>query len=204
VGPNGSGKTFVLKIIWMLSFLAFIEVNGKSKNLDAIKFAQKTLESTFDDVKQFHGTFVAEFERATVDLNIDKGKVFSCLINLNKGVTKAAVPIFMSKNLRTFDQLEQMLKLKKKIGEENIEEFYKIYDLVYAVKITDILSKGFEVTKEFNESLDAFGLKDRFKKFILIGDTQLSYVDHNDCIRSLTTLSAGEQSLLNMFITTMG
>ena len=208
VGQNGSGKSLLLKFNWLFSsILQFVVLYKTMTNDELKKHFTFLFEHSFDK-NDFTGEFIMYFENATVYTKMTNGviELFSC--DLDPEVEDSVTPIFMSKNTRTNDDIVKYMKIKKMCGAELTEEcinklfgFYKVYDVSFIElmlkKINGkVISK--EQAEKFSESFS--GMKH-------IEGT--IHVDYDNCTIICTneetkesinfcTLSAGEQSLLNM------
>jgi len=200
VGPNGSGKTLILKMLWFANTVAMGAVKEKTLPLGMtiIDLAQFTLNHTFDNC-DFEGSLKVNYERGSIKIAFVNGNVIGVEPDL-QDVTDMAVPIFMSKDARTFNQIKMIMQLQATVGQEKTLEMVKLYDLVYIEFLKKKLAKGLPITKEFKQSLDDFGLKQYDMQSFKIDNSSVYFTDSKGKDTEMTVLSAGEQSIVNMFI----
>lgn len=216
VGQNGSGKTLLLKLIWVTSFisLSFIEARKKKQNFNTLELGQFTFDSCFDN-QIFNGTIKTYYNNGDLEIILDNGKIQDIIINFDDTIDSASFPIFMSKDLRTFDNIHRYLKLRKTLkinGNLNVnlleefkelQGFYKLYDIMYVERLlTQLKHQEYEVTQKFKDTLSNYDLdKLKIKSFGFNEiDSYFYYLNEDDDKINLSTLSAGEQSLINIFL----
>lgn len=220
VGPNGSGKSFVLKTVWMVNFLTLIKLAGDefmtalSQSTGHVgNVPQFVVDNTFVD-QHFIGTIDAEFEQGNLEVVLKEGVVEEVNLQVNDGVETAPVPIFMSKNLRTFDEMKgylnfQNLASKTPNGDDEILKAYRLYDCMFMSMFQIAFGgKKLQLSDELTTQLDAFleGREDRKLRFMeldLTSNEIIGYLENGDRV-DLTTWSAGEQSIVNMFVANSG
>ena len=106
----------------------------------------------------------------------------------------------MSTETRTFWQIEKCLKIIEKLEEEEYFKFYKTYDIIFCQMIREKYYSEIIVNENIKDSLKKFELdKHNISKFIY-KDDKFKYVNNNGEELDLTSLSAGEQSLINMLL----
>lgn len=217
VGTNGSGKTLILKINWCLSYIAemFIAKKRAGDNSSTIDMVQYIFDKSFED-QDFNGELGCVFTNTgSIKIIFEKGKVTEAIIDIDDDVENQGLPIFMSKDTRTFDAYKRYLQTRKLIGikgdismnhpslMEKLLEQYKLYDVIFLERIIGILlQKPIILKKSMKESLnDTFEITVQIESIGLDENkSELYYVDSTGKVGLLTKLSAGEQSLINMIV----
>lgn len=213
VGKNGIGKTFILKLVWALSnvFNGVIFAHQKGAMVTTKETAQFFLDNTFDN-QDINGKIKLNLKDGSLIINMDKGKVIDSKYVLPMMQLKDYEPLpatFMSKTSRTYSDLIQYLKFKDMMGITNIgkeEEMkkvlkmYKLYDVLFFEKSIIKYSAGFNMPPNFLKKLqDDFEIN-RDIQTIKIDNLDVVYIDSTGKQTSMSILSAGEQSLINILI----
>ena len=208
VGPNGSGKTIIMKFTYALALITAMRVEGGvSVNLE--QCAQFVFNSCFDDM-DFNGTIKGNYEKGSTKVYLDNGTVKKVKYIMAPEVTIPTPPVFMSKDIRTFDSIKTYLKIRKKCGimgiptppeMEELLDFYKLYDINHVESMLHKFKSKVTTSEPFREAMKGFDLKPQIMEiFYDPHDCDFKYVDDKGVELSLTRLSAGEQSLVNMFL----
>ncbi len=198
-GTNGSGKSLVMKYNWAMATIASIMTNMAQMSPPLTKIAQDILDGTLED-QNINGELTAVFERGTLKLTLDHGKVVDGSYSPEDDVTRAAVPVFMSKVTRTFSQIQQYLKLEKEVGQEKMSKMYRIYDILYIEKLKHHLTTGFKLPENIKTALDGFDMAKHDIQELILENENVYFLNKIGEKKSLSTLSDGEQSLINMSI----
>lgn len=206
VGQNGSGKSLVLKLNWMINAVAMTITGAKRMGVpfDSKALAQFTVDNTFVDC-EFTGIVGAEWDNGVMEIILNAGKVEEVIMVIDDDVT-VPPPVFMSTDMRTFDQINQYLKFRKMLGgdQQKLLEMYRLYDFMYVESLIPRMKKGIKVGKQLKATFERFEpMGDyKFRSFHITDDEdEMVYATYKDeKVRSLATLSKGEQSLINMFI----
>jgi hypothetical protein len=208
VGANRTGKTFVLIMAWISGMCINVLMVSKLPKNVGIIFIQQLLDGSFDN-QNFTGTFEGVHENTSFSFVVDNGKVTGYSVTIPEEVTKPQNVIFMSKNTRTFSDMERYCKMKDmfiKAGKTNEEallemgKLYKIYDIIFIeqrmtqlttpLKINDITKAA--ISSAMIKTVDVIGYEPSTLLFF--------YIDAESAkIGSLAELSAGEQSIINMY-----
>lgn len=207
VGTNGIGKSLILKLNWVLGTIVGIAVmkkmmigKGGDIDIDIEKLSQYTFDKSFED-QDFNGTIGADYENGSILVTLDNGKIISVAINLDPEVTSAPPTIFMSTNMRTFDQIKQYLKIEKMVeSEEQLTDFYKLYDIAYVKFLQNKIGEGYVANTKFKNTLKGFDLEKLELESIEMTDESVYYTNAKGQRLDLSTLSKGEQSIINMFL----
>lgn len=196
-GTNGTGKSLVMKYNWALGTIASIMTNTHPMSPPLSKVAQEILDGTLED-QNINGELISRFENGTLKLTLENGKVQTSEFERGEGITTAPTPTFMSKVTRTFSQIHQYLQLEKELGMERMLKTYRLYDVLYIAKMKARLSEGLEASPELKNALDGFDMaKHDIQKFILDNET-VFFLNTAGERKSMSTLSDGEQSIVNM------
>lgn len=203
VGQNGSGKSLVLKFNWATAMIAHTVINARQMGvpIDVQGISQYIMDNTFQN-QNFTGLIAAHYENGTIELELEEGKLKRAACDYDPWVESAMTPVFMSTDMRTFDQIKQYFKMEKLLGsKEKILEAYRLYDVTYVEMLKVKLSKGLKATDAFKRAVLGFdGMeKYKFEEFFL-KDESIWYKDDEGKEREMTTLSKGEQSLVNMVL----
>lgn len=202
VGMNGSGKSMMLKLHWALGTIMAYVLGAKKAGVtvDTKAVTQYIMDGTFSD-QNFNGLIVAYFEKGTLEIRIENGKVTQAGYELSAGVEEAATPVFMSGTLRKFSEIDQYLKTEKIVTREKMPEMYRLYDIVFVERLKSMLAGGYKAPETFKKSMLSFDGMDRydFDTFSIENET-VYFADKEGKKRALSSLSAGEQSLVNMIL----
>ncbi len=206
-GKNGTGKSLILKLSWVLGTIMGMSVvkkmlltTGMDPKIDIESLSQYTFDKSFDD-QNFNGTIGANYEQGSISITLEHGKVLSVDVTLAPEVNSCPPTIFMSTNMRTFDQITQYLKIAKIVDtEDKMTEFYKLYDIAYIKFLQVKLEKGLTATPKFKDTLKQFELEKLELETIEMTDESVYYTNTKGQRLELTTLSKGEQSIINMFL----
>lgn len=198
VGKNGSGKSLILKMTWALATIMVFRINrSKSTETEMLQIAQYVWDNTFED-NNFNGLVGALHPGGKVSIGFKNGKIESLLIDVDESIVDAPAPLFLSVTMRTFDEVERFFKLQDKIGVDSMPEYYRLYDSVYAHKLKQSFESGITVNKEIEEMLLKFEL-DRYDiKSFGYKNEKFIYTNSKGEDKFVSSLSKGEQSLLNM------
>lgn len=217
VGMNGTGKTLSLVNIWAIGLLAWtlnIE-NAFDRKGDGEK-AQFIWDNSLKD-QNLNGILACDFESgANIQVQFEKGKVISVA---HSGVLGCEVsrPVFLSKNMRTFEDKNLYLKMRKAMNLPKaitsmadymkILSAFKLYDVIYMeALIYNQITPG--TIAKLNDRLDPFKGADmgnpdipEFASITVDLDAaDIYYTDTAGKKASLSSLGAGTQSLVTMFL----
>lgn len=207
VGSNGSGKSLILKLNWVLGTIIGIAVmkkvmtsKGGDIDIDIEKLSQYTFDKSFDD-QDFNGTIGADYENGNILVTLENGKIISVVTTLDPELNLAPSPIFMSTNMRTFDQIKQYLKIEKMVeSEEQLTDFYKLYDIAYVKFLQNKIGEGYIANTKFKNTLNGFDLEKLELESIEMTDESIYYTNAKGQRLELSILSKGEQAIINMLL----
>jgi hypothetical protein len=213
-GMNGTGKSLVLKFTWCLNLLANCHIVAKLhlKEFDPRKEMQFIIDSCFDE-PDFTGRIETYHENGTVKIQIQGGIVIDAELDIDEDVNPEGPIIYMSNATRKFDDIVTYMKFKKHIGitagiqhlsQDDILKLcsmYKLYDMLFMEQAIPKFD-GFVITEELKKTLEETlrTLPDIQKLKVDYEKPDILMVDSRDNTSSITKLSAGEQSYLNMII----
>lgn len=218
VGQNGTGKTFILIMQWLLGSMGTIYLNSAKSMPEYEKILQFFFDKSFDN-QTFIGKIGAAFEYLEISFELDNGKVKDLDIILtdnNVQIESDGFPVFMSKNTRLFSEIVKYLKTKKMLGMtgqitlyddkklEQLCDMWKLYDIMFIermlIRLTDPNFKIKDVAlKSFIEIMKKEIVK------VTYDEPNCAFIVHEikdgkEITYSATILSSGEQAWLNMFI----
>jgi energy-coupling factor transporter ATP-binding protein EcfA2 len=215
VGQNGSGKTFILKMNWLiLSQISFM-IAARENN---VPFNEElNLQFLVDNTYTKHGLegkVTAYFKNGNnYSFSITGGKVQTISNDIKTSVKQCAQPVFMSKDTRTFEdickymQFKNMLEIPKGFpqteeGLSKLLKMYRIYDIFFMEKLLTGIDNITEAQMNlFTDSIKHYLIGKVFKDFqVLHSSGDITYCDESGKDKSLTSLSSGEQSIINMML----
>lgn len=213
VGQNGTGKTVLLKLAWLGTYITsnkILEERGfLPQNSIQEDFVNHTISKVFEEV-DFNGKMVFNFENnLTTTVIFEKGICIDITFSNLTKENKVTNILFMSKELRLFTELVRYLKLRKRVnGTERImspdafEEIlndYKIYDALAVEHLLQNLPLEFseEVSKVLVENYDFKKNPTRLEVDLETCSFLLEYSDNTT--ENVLKLGVGHQSILNMF-----
>lgn len=208
VGANGTGKTFLLIMAWISGMSINVLMMTKAPKNVGVMFIQQFLDGSFDN-QYFTGTFEGIHENASFSFVVDKGKVTDYTVTIPEDVTIPQNVIFMSKNTCTFSDMQRYCQLKDmmiKSGKTNEEalvemgKFYKIYDITFVEQRVAQLTNRLKVESFAKSAISSALLKTIDEIGYEPSTLSFFYIDAEAAsMRSLSELSAGEQSIINMY-----
>ena len=153
------------------------------------------------------GEIKIEFENNKyISVFLENGIVKDFNSNLNSEDIVTTVN-FLSKNFRTFDQINSYLRVRSGIKKSNniseeeltnkLCDIYKLYDIVYIERlIKKCPFDNFEILK----SIEEFGIKE-IESINFDIDELYFYARMNDgSLKKLNQLGSGEQSIISMIL----
>lgn len=218
VGQNGTGKTFLLIMQWILGTMGTAYLCSAKSMADYEKMLQLFFDKSFDD-QTFTGKIGAAYEYLEINFELENGKVKDLDIILTDNsvqVEPSGMPVFMSKNTRLFTEIVKYLKTKKMLGMTgpitdyddkklmDLCDMWKIYDIMFIERMCMQLSDpNFKIKDKAKESF-VENLKKEIVK-VSYDEANCSFIVHEikdgkEITYPATTLSSGEQAWLNMFI----
>lgn len=213
VGQNGTGKTFLLKQAFILSYIGsayFASVKHGIASPSLKHLADHAVKNTFKN-PEFEGYVEAVYTTGiTISYRIDKGEVTDCMITTGTEDEVKNFPTvkFMSAEMRTFDDIEKYLKLRKRVVGTSLNldnasllemlEDFRLYDLFHCEEMihkSPMSAKGIPFEKfDVKENECPVSLSVDLEKC----DFEVTLA--NGSKKLMTTYGKGHQSLFHMFI----
>ena len=208
VGANGSGKTMINKLVYFASMVTFLDVSKLKvlevqKTFDFTQVAQYIFENTFSSPEELEGSITAHFVNGTFTCEVKDGILSKIQTSYDANVKTASYPKYMSTSTRLFSQVESILAMSKGMGEEATLKHYRIYDLLHCEGLKNFAlnrsSIDEQIVEQFKNNYDFDVVKLTFNE----SKGQFYYTDSKDKTRLVSSLGAGHQSILNMFVGTL-
>ena len=208
-GMNGTGKSFVMKTVWGLTYIANLFVANGRQGLEQI--CQEVFDKTLPE-HNMTGTMRAHFKgNPVLTIAWQDGKFLSGRCDYTENITEISTPIYMSGSFRTFTAINYYLDFRSKIFSqfsdehermENMCAVYKLYDVITLEKM--IARMPIAVSKDLGEALDRFDIR---KDFLWPKDaTEFNfdesgvYITNGKEVSHLHRFGNGHQSIINMMI----
>lgn len=223
-GANGTGKTMILKIVWLVNYvtMTYIHTEGQIPIDMMEKTTQFLMDKSFD-TNDFTGKIEADYPELQLSFDLTDGKVSNLLFVCGtdvKDLESGGIPVFLSADMRLFSDINKYIKLKKYVKldkpftsftDADIDVLcgmYKIYDIITVEKLlTKISDPFFKIDGKLKETLQIYiPNKDLDSVFYdeKSAEIYLSEIkDGKKISYPVINLSAGEQSILNMLIQSM-
>lgn len=210
IGANGSGKSFILKMNWLINKykqLKYIHCIDDSSSLYQFYY-----DWVFNTTPLNGNVLYTDYHNEVFQGILSFELINSKISNLNfRYATEPICPtcVFMSTDNRLFTNIEKFFKLYNSFNEDITEliNFYKPYDVEINKLYYDHFKDGLEINdfsifKNFDNLI--FGTY-KYMKVYLADDNAtilIDYIDKNDEEKTsyLNTYSNGEQSILNMIL----
>lgn len=213
VGANGTGKSLAMITVFCLSNITSSAIIAKGADNKTLKeVAQYVFNTSFTD-QNFDGVVAGKYQSgSSIEIVFSQGIVVDISVYIPDDVTEPTQIVYMSSGMRTFEAISSFLKMRKVVmnamniaGEPLILEMiknYKLYDVLYIEKL--LLSLPLHVPAGMRVELKkSFDFKDDLIEVAFdVDKSDLYYTCGNKpgVKTYLTTLSKGEQSILNMMI----
>lgn len=214
VGANGTGKSFIMKLVWMFATqMNNIAASRKFKMSYIIEAGMQDIVDMSLRENDLTGTININYIGGEfLKVEFDEGKVISHDYFMREEIVPQSPPIFMSSDTRLISALTKYLAFKDAIGVTSIADdanvkklnkMYPLYDIIFLERQIALLDNMTpERIKKINETIKEFD--DKFEE---ITDLKIDYTKSDvmfttakHTYKSLTSLGAGHQSLFTMFI----
>lgn len=202
VGPNGVGKTLILKIAYALG-----AIGGTAQMLPievpTMESAQFVFDNTFTD-QNFDGTLEAIYTEGSIKVELKDGKV----TNVHTRDQKSIVPIvFMSSEMRTFSQMTLYLRMRKQAEKEGdmagfikvMMEAYRLYDFTYMESL--IRRCPIHIPEHLSDTLKAYDFQDDITSIeVDLEKCEFLVVLKDGSKKNIANYGNGHQAILNMML----
>lgn len=199
VGQNDSGKTLILKIAYALATIGLSP--GSPVKVDPKEAAQFIFDNTFTD-QNFNGSLKAIYTEGSVSVDLHEGKVLSVEIT---DLENPLPMIFMSTDMRTFDQMVLYLRMRYQAGTDPkifmkmMLEAYRLYDFTYMEAL--IARCPIRLPKPLTETLKNFDFKEPITSIeVDLEKCEFLAVLEDGSKKNIATYGKGHQAILNMFL----
>ncbi len=209
VGKNGTGKTLVLTLTWIISYITQGQVAAQVHKHPFLlrEFAQYVFDHSLSEPQQFSGTVKAVFESgAVLDMLLEEGKITYLDVSGLEGINQPIPAIYMSSNMRLFSSIQMYLKMRKMTGKTDHMEIvaemvkhFKLYDITLVERM--IHRCPIKIDPRIKEALAGFDIKEDITEFGVDLEHCDFYVILADGEKKwMTSYGNGHQSVFNMFI----
>lgn len=222
IGTNGSGKSFIYKLIWFNGYMLQIYqilLLLKIPDIDRVFAEQinKWFPLTFTDHVGLSGWVTLEGEdNFNINIEVAEGKLKTFWVDIPEPekfcVSKLRDVQYNSKAARTFESYETYLKLAKMFDDgqdddtffEKMGEFYRLYDIVWFEKVRQKISQyNTDGIPEGNKEMISGPIMDsgpEVDDFDFDFNEEIPSVIYSDGRRmKFTKLSSGLQSMIMMY-----
>lgn len=215
VGANGTGKSFLMKTTWVLSYIACVlsQLRGLSQD-QMIEIAQFIFDKSYEQPFTATGDLGCVFENdnsTSIGVHLDMGKINSVALAGFDDAVKFPIPKYLSSKLRLFDSISMYLKIRKDkvaLGVKDEElvgamlEYYPLYDVMYVEGL--IQSSPIIIEEERSKILvDNYDVEDIITSLTVDLDKSDFYVTFSSgAIKYMKSYSAGHQVIINMIVGT--
>lgn len=214
VGANGTGKTMIMVLMYVMCEIAKVRQSPSPMLAELVNdysnFITDACISDFNSTGVIRCNFT---EDKFIEVTYDSGKVTNVECDIDSKEYVTPYVSFSSKNLRTFDSIKVYLSMRKMANTsfpgrkaKNPQLFiaqmlgaYKLYDVMYVEEVIE--NCPIELTEKHKTVLSEFSIDSTSKRFIFDEDKCDFFFEFEDgSLKALTTYSAGEQSIINMFV----
>lgn len=208
VGPNGSGKTLILILQWIAS--TFLGVYAKTRGPGepkALDIAAPLFKHSFDNC-DIDGTIAVTIsDDTTVYFDLSNGiPVHADVSNELKADANIPAAVFMSKNIRLFDQIKIYLKMRKMLigsgpmtdtAMNSLLDAFKIFDMAH---IEMLIAKGIMNIPDISQFIESDNLPVKLE--VDFEECDFIVTKQDGSKKYASTYSAGEQAIIHIFTVT--
>ena len=213
VGKNGTGKTFINKIIFFSSLYVLMDLSKdhqpeikralESQDLDnSSAIAQYIFNNTFQEPQEISGTLDVFFEYGTFSCVIEKGEISKVTTSYDKGVTEAIYPKYMSTTTRLFTSMELILALDKSLPNDGVLAHCKLYDLMHCKRIQQFAIEISTIDEDLQKTLLEEYDTDIVKLTFDEKSGKFYSTDSKGITHAIGAMGNGHQSIIGMMIGT--
>lgn len=218
IGRNGTGKSLMLKLTWAMNMAAMTYIVSRTKTdiHGTQAMISNGVQYIFDQTfaaNNLTGSITYDWENGSIYYLFEAGEIIACDYKIPDEVEQATRPIFMSKDMRTFDSIRLYLKMRKALKVpavltvQDTEKFaelvdtYRLYDIMYVEMLLAKFRTEQKVPQALKYVLVNYDVKDEVDIIGCERDAGVFYYKDTAGKRvDLHTLGAGHQSIFNMFI----
>lgn len=190
VGANGVGKSLVMKLTWVMQMITQLII---AKVPQAEQAAQYILDHSVPENGMIGHMILVYESGAMVNVNLLEGQINSLQYRDLEEITEPSSCIYMSSEMRTFNDIKQYLTVRKLVGMEKMDQHYKLYDIMYVEKLIQRCPVTLDPLSK--ETLGLLGCEN-LTSIEFTGDDFVGVFGQEK--KSLAYLGAGEQSMINM------
>jgi predicted ATP-binding protein involved in virulence len=215
IGKNGTGKTFVLKLVWVVTMQLYMKLIAKKigvpyndkENLQFLMDHSFTDNNMDGKLKFMYG--VGDI----INITMENGKVADVTYLLDENLTEGTMPIFMSKETRLFSDIVRYLKFRKTLGIDpgvlneadtlKLLELYRIYDIMYMEQLLQNIEQNTtpKLIELFNKHMHGFDEHFILETLRVDYKAGMIYIKQKDKPEEhIDKLGAGHQSLVNVIL----
>lgn len=211
IGANGTGKSVLLKSAFALSYIGNTYSIAKLKGMNILdhelrEVAEFAFTKTFDDFDSSGECYATYTNGAKVTVKFTLGKcTFAEVILMEDGIIPSVV--YAPSSMRLFSQYENYLKVRKLISSNlslNEQELFKMLEnfKLYEVTLGETLIAKSPIDVSSLTALyeDPYNIKPINYIEVDLEKSQVLARYSDNTTSRLSTLSAGEQSALNIFM----
>jgi hypothetical protein len=199
VGQNDSGKSLILKIAYALAAIGCSE--GNPVKVPLKEGAQFIFDNVFTD-QNFNGSLKAIYTEGSVSVDLHEGTVVNVEIT---DLVNPAPMIFMSTDMRTFDQMCLYLRMRIQAGADPVIFMktmlgaYRLYDLTYMESL--IARCPIRIPDPLRATLKSFDFKESITSLeVDLDKCEFHAVLEDGSKKNVATYGKGHQAVLNMFL----
>jgi hypothetical protein len=203
----------------ILDRLGIKNENIKTEQIDEKEFLKFCFETTFDDFNEFdielkfikREKYLEYFEYG-MTFKLKNGEIEDFHLIIPDNLLPGGPVCYLSNSIRNFNRFEQYLMTKKMLGIQEVNsyedfkkltDFFKLYELITIEYVLNNLKNATTLEKSEQGQKLLFYMSEIFEKYqdynIIVDEDKCKiYFQKNNIKKPLSSLSAGEQSLLTM------
>lgn len=222
-GKNGAGKSLIMKLSWYLAMCSNSCIIGletgaikSSADLHLLNpLVQELMDGTLLN-NNLHGTVGCDFDSGVkFEVKFNYGKLDSFTFSNPLGAESGNPPMYMSSETRLYSSFDRYLLTKLSLGVTDISDpffkvdlllgMYRIYDILFFERMLFSYKKGVVIPADLKKTLkDSYEIENISEVFINPNTNTIYYKEDSGNQYPMALKSHGEQSLLNMMISSSG
>lgn len=212
-GQNGSGKSLIMACTFCMAYILSILVLRILGQKELEDLSKIVFDKSFNN-QDFNGTMHFEYDSgAWLKIEFDNGVVKSADYHMPEDIKHPTMVTYMSSQMRTFNDIKMYMTARKFLVKSNpelkhdeivmeITNDFKLFDSIYVeklllncpIKLSADLTKTLCESYDFDDEIDTIDYDPNVTDFYYTRKEDPTFKKY------LTTLSKGQQSILNMFI----